>query len=135
MRARGATLHTRARIVIFSPMPLKILTDQYELKAFKLAGYYALDVDWGDGHGSIYPFRDLRPQCPCDACKRVDAAALEDPRTRTPVEISREKEGIRIVWEDDHTSLYPVMMLRDACRCALCAGEQGPVDMYLGKPK
>ena len=115
-------------------MPLPILSDQYELKAFKLAGYYALDVDWGDRHGSIYPFRELRPRCPCDACRGGAASPdADDVRARSPIEVTRMEGALRIVWEDDHVSLYPPRLLRDLCRCALCAGEQGPVDMYLGK--
>lgn len=112
---------------------LSVLSDEYELKAFKLAGYYALDVDWADGHGSIFPFRDLRAQCPCETCRQTPADA-GDPRTRSPVEVAGEPAGLRIVWEDDHQSVFPTRYLRQRCRCASCAGEQGPVDMYLGKP-
>jgi len=33
-----------------------------------LVGRYALGVDWTDGHGSIYPFEQLRRGCPCGGC-------------------------------------------------------------------
>jgi len=113
-------------------MPLPVLTEKYEVKKIGLAGSYALDVDWGDGHGSIYPFRDLRLRCPCEACQRA-SSGVEDPRLRTPVEIEKEPGALRVRWEDDHESRYPWRILRDACQCALCAGERGPVDLYLGK--
>jgi DUF971 family protein len=114
-------------------VPLPVLTDKYLLKRLGLAGQYALDVAWGDGHGSIYPFRDLRARCPCDACRERPADVEEDARARTPVEIAQEGPNVRVLWEDDHPSVFPISYLRDICRCALCAGEQGPVDMYLGK--
>lgn len=113
-------------------MPLTILTDKYELRSFKLAGHYALDVSWGDGHGSIYPFRDLRVLCPCASCA---AAGPQEPdlAARTPIEIAREDAGLRFVWEDEHVSQLGPKHLRDRCRCAACIGEVGPVEAYLGK--
>jgi DUF971 family protein len=113
-------------------MPLPVVSEKYEIQKLGVAGYYALDVGWGDGHGSIYPFRDLRPQCPCDSCR---AAPTDDgdPRVRTPTEIAREGGVVRIRWEDGHESRYPVRLLRDLCRCALCAGERGPIDSFLGR--
>ena len=38
-------------------------------KAINLVGQYAIGIDWSDGHTTgIYNFRDLRANCPCDAC-------------------------------------------------------------------
>ena len=115
-------------------MPLLILTDKYELRSFKLAGHYALDVSWGDGHGSIYPFRDLRLICPCDACSNAEPTE-PDLAARTPIEIAREASLLRLVWEDDHVSQLGPKLLRDRCRCAACIGEVGPVEAFLGVPR
>jgi DUF971 family protein len=117
-------------------MPLPIVSEKYEIRGLKLAGYYAVDVSWGDGHGSIFPLRDLRAHCPCEACREAGVAACieranAEPRAHTPIEIAREPTGLRIVWEDDHTTVFHVRELRDACRCALCAGEVGPVEAFL----
>ncbi len=49
------------------------------------------------------------------------------PRMRpeiTPVGIGQAGPGqLRIDWKDGHRSLYPVRLLRLACRCAHCIGE------------
>jgi ATP-binding protein involved in chromosome partitioning len=38
-------------------------------KAINMVGQYAISIDWSDGHTTgIYNFRDLRGNCPCDAC-------------------------------------------------------------------
>jgi DUF971 family protein len=111
---------------------LTVITEKYELRSMNVAGSYALDVDWGDRHGSIYPFRDLRPRCPCESCRK-EPPSREDSRARTPVEVAQEEGALRIEWEDGHVSCYPLPYLRDICQCALCAGEKGPIDMYLGK--
>jgi len=35
----------------------------------ELVGQYAISIRWTDGHDTgIYNFRDLRANCPCDAC-------------------------------------------------------------------
>ncbi len=32
-------------------------------------GRYGIQIDWSDGHATgIYPYRNLRALCPCDAC-------------------------------------------------------------------
>jgi DUF971 family protein len=38
-------------------------------------GQYAIQIEWSDGHSSgIFNFRDLRANCPCEACAAERAA-------------------------------------------------------------
>lgn len=42
----------------------------------------------------------------------------------TPREVTQQSETeLAIVWKDDHKSIYPVRLLRLACRCAGCVDE------------
>jgi ATP-binding protein involved in chromosome partitioning len=48
--------------------------DNLRARAIQLVGQYAIQVDWSDGHSTgIYNFRDLRANCPCEACARLRA--------------------------------------------------------------
>ena len=50
-------------------IPLK-LSPSYEIKGLSLAGNYALQIEWEDGHAyGIYVWDFLRGLCPCDECK------------------------------------------------------------------
>ena len=42
-----------------------------------------------------------------------------------PLQINRDKEKneLRITWDDGHESLLPIKLLRDECPCAGCKGE------------
>lgn len=43
-----------------------------------------------------------------------------------PKEISRQgSEGLRVLWDDGHESVYPWVFLRERCPCAACTGEEG----------
>jgi DUF971 family protein len=53
-----------------------------ELRAIEQVGNYALQFEWGDGHGTgIYTFKYLRSLCQCDECKK---AAPPDDRRQAP---------------------------------------------------
>jgi ATP-binding protein involved in chromosome partitioning len=41
-------------------------------RSIKVVGQYAIQIDWSDGHSTgIYNFRDLRANCPCEACAKL----------------------------------------------------------------
>ncbi|MGF1504299.1 MAG: DUF971 domain-containing protein [Chloroflexi bacterium] len=40
----------------------------------------------------------------------------------TSITLDNEKHELRIEWPDDHTSVYPLNQLREACPCAFCRG-------------
>lgn len=40
----------------------------------RVVGQYAINIDWSDNHATgIYNFRDLRGNCPCEACAKLRA--------------------------------------------------------------
>jgi DUF971 family protein len=85
-------------------------------------GRYAVGIEWADRHESILPYRDLRAQCPCDAC-RV-AAAESTAAGVQPVGIERIGDATLVLrWADGHESMFVAAELRALCRCAYCAGE------------
>ena len=49
---------------------------QVQAKRMELMGQYAVLIEWSDGHTiGIYNFRDLRVNCPCEACVAARATA------------------------------------------------------------
>ena len=100
-------------------LPLLGQPDPNAPKDVHLVGRYAVGVTWSDDHGSIYPFAQLRRDCPCGACAALTAPP---PAAVWPTEIIRTDAGLRVVWADGHQSLYPFPELRGRCRCAGCTG-------------
>jgi ATP-binding protein involved in chromosome partitioning len=45
------------------------IPENVRAKGISLLGNYAMSIEWSDGHSTgIYNFRDLRGNCPCEAC-------------------------------------------------------------------
>jgi DUF971 family protein len=99
--------------------------EKYTITSIQPVGRYALGVSWRDKHDSIYPFGNLRRLCPCNDCRRVEAAKQE------PAENARKLESVQrlgdasvmLGWADGHETLYLAEELRDICGCAMCKGE------------
>ena len=54
---------------------------QVQAKRMELVGQYAVLIEWSDGHSTgIYNFRDLRANCPCEACTAARGAATSEDR-------------------------------------------------------
>jgi len=47
---------------------------------------------------------------------------LESNLAPTAITASRSSRTVTVVWNDDHTSVYPFGLLRAACPCASCRG-------------
>lgn len=96
-----------------------------------------VDIEWKDGHRSVYSFPFLRDACPCALCneeRETDGRQPGDPLkpmagalpmfkaaarpTKTePV----GKYGIRFTWNDGHEhGIYSWEYLREHCPCAEC---------------
>jgi ATP-binding protein involved in chromosome partitioning len=53
----------------------KTVAETVRAKGIELVGQYAIQIEWSDGHSSgIFNFRDLRANCPCEACTAERAA-------------------------------------------------------------
>lgn len=85
-----------------------------------------LEIDWQDGHKSIYRISYLRSMCPCAQCKTV-RAEQQQRKTLLPIlpgnyatplsAVNAELVGnyaLRIDWSDQHGSgIYSFQYLRD----------------------
>ena len=88
----------------------------------KEVGRYAIGIEWGDGHESILPYRDLREHCPCERC--CSRPAAQQPDAAQPVDLQRLGDATLFFrWADGHETLLVAEELRELCRCAYCAGE------------
>jgi DUF971 family protein len=92
------------------------------IRGFNEVGRYAIGIQWADGHDSIFPLRNLRNACPCNAC--VTAESTVSPDSPRLLQFSRLGDSaIYLEWADGHETLYTNAQLRALCRCALCIQE------------
>lgn len=93
-----------------------------------------LQINWDDGHLSVYPLPLLRKACPCATCR---TQREQEPQTRLPIlnvkgpgnEMAQVENAelvgnyaIRFVWRDNHdTGIYDFRYLRSICPCPICA--------------
>jgi len=86
-----------------------------------------LEIDWDDGHKSLYSYEHLRVVCPCaDCCGHTpDQAKVivgkEDIKI-TAIEWAGNY-AMRVAFDDGHdTGLYTFEQLRnDMCQCIACS--------------
>ena len=99
--------------------------DKYSIASIQPVGRYALGVSWQDKHDSIFPFVNLRRLCPCNDCRRAEAAKQEpaEPARRLETVQRLRDASVMLAWADGHETLYLVEELRDLCGCATCKGE------------
>jgi DUF971 family protein len=104
-----------------------------------------MEIDWKDGHRSVYTFRFLRDACPCALCEdeRTKARRLpgEEPKL-APAALPMFKPAVKALaaeavgkyalkfsWNDKHDlGIYSWFYLREVCPCAACESRRS------GKP-
>jgi DUF971 family protein len=85
-----------------------------------------IQIEWQDGHVSLYSAMFLRRKCPCAVCKdvpnRVEGMIPELPN---PIHIQAAQQmgwyALQFSYSDKHdTGIYSYEMLRQICPCAQC---------------
>jgi DUF971 family protein len=95
-----------------------------------------MEIDWKDGHQSVFTFQYLRDACPCAHCDEDrEKAGLEfgqAPKPTTLLPMFKEparptevkpvgKYAISFVWNDGHVhGIYSWELLRALCPCPEC---------------
>ena len=98
-------------------------------------GARQMEIDWHDGHTSIYPHRLLRGFCPCAQCQGPQGAIRF--REGGSLELSEVEEvgnyAVRLGWADDHTTgIYSFRFLRRLCPCPTCSAGVEPESRSFG---
>lgn len=96
-------------------------------REIKRAGAHDVQIDWADGHRSVYPARLLRLACRCAACvDEVSGAPLLDPACVPehvhPVSLALVGHyALQPVFSDGHnTGIFTFEHLRALCPCPDC---------------
>jgi len=89
-------------------------------------GGRSTEIDWADGHRSVYPHAILRGYCPCAGCQ----GHTGDIHFVQPSDAQQELDEIEVVggyaislkWFDGHASgIYSFKYLRALCHCPVCS--------------
>ena len=97
-----------------------------------------IQINWADGHASVYDLTYLRRACPCVECQPWKEGMGEVGKSPESV---RNATGhlnaigdvspvggyaIQFYWADGHsTGIYDWGYLRDLCPCAECTSKRG----------
>ena len=86
-----------------------------------------LELEWGDGHRSVYDFVTLRWLCPCAYCRGEAGLPgwLDSNPQLTPAQTQLTdlalvgQYAVQPTWADGHhTGFYTFARLREECPCA-----------------
>ena len=97
----------------------------------KRIGKSSVEIEWRDGHRSVYGNQYLRDNCPCAGCRegkpRFSLPVMSDAELY-PVQIGVVgRYALSIEWSDRHdTGIYSYDTLRSLCPCADCQPQQPP---------
>jgi len=92
-----------------------------------------LEIDWSDGHHTVYDFDTLRWLCPCAYCRGeaglpgwLDSAPALTPEQTRMVDIAIVGQyAVAPTWGDGHhTGYYTYTVLRDRCPCDECGARR-----------
>jgi DUF971 family protein len=90
----------------------------------------SLEIEWGDGHSTVYGFDRLRWLCPCAFCRGeagmpgwLDSAPTLSPeQTRLVDMVLVGQYAVAPTWGDGHhTGYYTFTALREHCPCDTCS--------------
>jgi DUF971 family protein len=97
-----------------------------------------VEMEWADGHHSVYPVPYLRQNCPCARCVKEKRSTVK-PLPMASAEVVRIGEmdvvggyAIHFGFTDGHSvGIYSFDHLREICPCEPCrearkAQEEGP---------
>ncbi len=118
-------------------LPVDAITPQ-KVRVMKTEGT-GVEIDWRDGHKSVWSFAWLRHGCPCATCHEEREATgrpggVPKPRPENPfalyeapprpVEVTPVgKYALKFKWNDGHESgIYSWDYLRRVCQCTECTG-------------
>ena len=105
--------------------PAEVIVDRQEC---------VLLITWKDGHRSVYPFDDLRRDCPCASCDDARSrqktggglSVLTGPVLRRGETQVTDYHAVgwyalNFTWNDGHdTGIYTYESLRAKCPCGEC---------------
>ncbi len=129
-------------MVVVDPTP-RLANDPKMVKVHLSTGA-GLEIDWKDGHRSVYTFKFLRDACPCALCEDERTKAgrkAGEPEKLAPGALPMFKPAVKALaaeavgkyalkfsWNDNHDlGLYSWAYLREVCPCAECAAKEKPV--------
>ncbi|MCS7045227.1 MAG: DUF971 domain-containing protein [Gemmataceae bacterium] len=98
--------------------------------ALRKNGEDLLEIDWSDGHRSVYHWTNLRQHCPCAGCREERDKPPDPFRILKPAELLPLKPvkiepigyyAYKITWSDGHDAgLFTLEHLRKLCECPAC---------------
>jgi DUF971 family protein len=106
-------------------------TTPLRIHADRAAG--TVEIDWADGHHTLYEATPLRWLCPCAFCRgeagmpaRLDSApSLTAEQTRLTDIHLVGNFAVSPHWGDGHhTGFYTFRLLRDRCPCGECTAQR-----------
>ena len=100
---------------------------QFRAKAIRSPrGSKVSEIDWADGHRSVYPHDVLRGYCPCAGCQGHEGTIkFIQPSSDIQIELDAidpvGNYALQLTWFDGHSSgLYAYTYLRALCQCDVC---------------
>ncbi|MCC7011284.1 MAG: DUF971 domain-containing protein [Planctomycetes bacterium] len=94
--------------------------NSYQPLVIKKSDPSRIEIQWADGHTTLYSAGELRGVCPCAGCvNEVTGVRMHDPRS-VPDDLSHS--GLRFVGnyaitlefsDGHHTGIFPFRFLRD----------------------
>jgi len=103
--------------------PMSVQIDPRPVRIKAPHGAREMQVEWSDGHKSVYPHDVLRGLCPCASCQGHSGEVKY--RSGGNLELRGISQvgnyAVSLEWGDGHSSgIYNFRYLRGLCRCDQC---------------